>query len=145
VDLLDRSERRASVWRKRLASEFRFVSHAPLVMASATTGEGVGEVLPAALEVVGQRRVRVPTNELNRMLREAFVEHPPPSYKRRRLALKYATQASSDTPTFVLFVNDVDLLHFGYRRYLEKRIRRHYGFAGNPIRIVLRASRDRDS
>jgi len=72
------------------------------------------------------------------------VEHPPPSYKGRRLALKYATQASSDTPTFVLFVNDVDLLHFGYRRYLENRIRRHYGFAGNPIRIVLRASRDRD-
>jgi len=144
VDLLERGERRASLWRKRLASEFRFASHAPVVMASATTGEGVGEVLPVALEVVGQRRIRIPTNELNRLLREAFLERPPPSYKGRRLALKYATQASSETPTIVLFVNDVNLLHFAYRRYLENRIRRQYGFAGNPIRIVLRAGSDRD-
>ena len=112
-------------------------------MVSSLTGEGVGEVLPVALEVVGQRRVRIPTSELNRLLREAFLEHPPPSYKGRRLALKFATQASSDTPTIVLFVNDVGLMHFGYRRYLENRIRKQYGFAGNPIRIVLRAATDR--
>src|SRR5207237_1327509 len=137
-------ERLSSLWQKKLASEFRLVSHAPVVMASATTGEGVGDVLPVALEVVGQRRIRIPTNELNRLLREAFLERPPPSYKGRRLALKYATQASSETPTIVLFVNDVNLLHFAYRRYLENRIRRQYGFAGNPIRIVLRADSDRD-
>jgi GTP-binding protein len=142
VDQLERPERRASLWQKKLASEFRFVSHAPVVMVSALTGEGVGEVLPVALEVVGQRRVRIPTSELNRLLREAFLEHPPPSYKGKRLALKYATQASSDTPTIVLFVNDVGLMHFGYRRYLENRIRRQYGFAGNPMRIVLRASKE---
>jgi GTP-binding protein len=142
ADLLERPERRASLWRKKLATEFRFVAHAPVVMVSALTGEGVDEVLPVALEVVGQRRVRIPTSELNRLLREAFLEHPPPSYKGRRLALKYATQASSDTPTIVLFVNDVGLMHFGYRRYLENRIRRQYGFAGNPMRIVLRSARE---
>jgi GTP-binding protein len=144
ADLLEGGERRPALWRKKLAAEFRFVSHAPVVMTSAITGEGVGEVLPVALEVVGQRRVRIATNELNRLLREAFLEHPPPSYKGRRLALKYATQASSDTPTIVLFVNDVNLMHFAYRRYLENRIRKRYGFAGNPIRIVLRAAKDRE-
>jgi GTPase len=143
ADLLERPDRRPAVWRKKLAAEFRFVAHAPVVMISALTGEGVVEVLPAALEVVGQRRVRIPTNDLNRYLREVFLERPPPSYKGKRLALKYATQASSDTPTVVLFVNDVNLLHFGYRRYLENRLRQRYGFAGNPIRIVLRAGEER--
>jgi len=75
ADLLEGGERRPALWRKKLAAEFRFVSHAPVVMTSAITGEGVGEVLPVALEVVGQRHVRIATNELNRLLREAFLEH----------------------------------------------------------------------
>jgi GTPase len=104
----------------------------------------VAKVLPAALEVVGQRHLRVPTNELNRVLREAFLRRPPPSFHGKRLILKYATQAASETPTFVLFVNDVNLLHFSYRRYLENRLRERFGFAGNPIRIVLRSSEAQD-
>ena len=140
VDLVEPAQRRVADWERRLRAEFRFVRHAPVVTVSALTGQGVGRVLPAALEVVGQRRLRIPTNELNRVLREAFLERPPPSYKGRRLTFRYATQASSETPTIVLFVNDVGLLHFGYRRYLENRLRERYGFAGNPLRIVLRAS-----
>jgi GTP-binding protein len=143
VDLLEGPQRRASDWEKTLRAEFRFVRHAPVVMISALTGLGVNRVLPTALEVVGQRRTRVPTNELNRMLREAFLERPPPSFKGRRLVLRYATQASSETPTIVMFVNDTGLLHFSYRRYLENRLRERFGFAGNPLRIVLRASHER--
>jgi GTP-binding protein len=101
-------------------------------------------VLPAALEVVGQRRVRVPTNELNRVLREAVLLRPPPTSKGRRLSLKYATQAASETPTFVLFVNDEKLLTVSYRRYLQNRLRERFGFTGNPIRIVARTSEGRD-
>ncbi len=100
-------------------------------------------MVPVALEVVGQRRVKMPTNELNKVLREAFVDHPPPSYKGRRLKLGYATQSKSETPTVVLFVNDIGLLHFSYRRYLENQIRRHFGLIGNPLRIVLRAREER--
>jgi GTP-binding protein len=144
VDLMERPERRANYWSNQLRSEFRFVPHAPVVTISALTGEGVAKVLPAALEVVGQRRVRVPTNELNRVLREAFLRRPPPSFHGKRLNLKYATQAAAETPTFVLFVNDVNLLHFSYRRYLENRLRERFGFAGNPIRIVLRSSEAQD-
>ena len=143
IDLVEGPERRQSDWEKRLRAEFKFVRHAPVVMVSALTGQGVGKLLPTALEVVGQRRTRVPTNELNRLLREVFLDRPPPSYKGKRLVLRYATQAASETPTIVLFVNDVNLLHFGYRRYLENRLRERFGFAGNPLRIVLRASHER--
>jgi GTP-binding protein len=142
VDLVEAPQRRAAEWEKRLRAEFRFVRHAPVVTLSALTGLGVPRLLPTALEVVGQRRTRIPTNELNRMLRETFLERPPPSFKGRRLTLRYATQAASETPTIVLFVNDVELLHFGYRRYLENRLRERFGFAGNPLRIVLRPSHD---
>ncbi len=139
IDLVDPERRKARDWERALRSEFRFVPHAPVVIVSAKTRTGVHRVLPTALEVVGQRRIRVPTSELNKVVREAFLEHPPPSYKGRRLQLKFATQAASETPTFVLFVNDVGLLHFSYRRYLENRLRERFGFAGNPMRLVLRA------
>ena len=139
MDLVEPERRRAKDWEQAIHAEFRFVPHAPVVTISAKTRLGVHKLLPTALEVVGQRRIRVPTNELNRMLREAFLERPPPSYKGRRLSFKFATQASGETPTFVLFVNDTELLHFSYRRYLENRLRANFGFAGNPIRIQLRA------
>jgi len=83
--------------------------------------------------VVGQRRIKMPPNELNRVLREAFLSHPPPSFKGRRLKLGYATQASGEAPTVVLFVNDTQLLHFSYRRYLEKKIRDRFGLFGKPV------------
>ena len=95
--------------------------------------------MPAALDVVGQRRVKMPPNELNRLLRDALEEHPPPSYKGRRLKVGYATQAGSEAPTVVLFVNDTGLLHFSYRRYLEKKIRDRFGLIGNPLKLVLRS------
>lgn len=138
TDLVEGERKAVAAWRQEVAGQFKFVPHAPVVMISAKTGAGVRNVLPAALEVVGARRVRVPTNELNRLLREAFSERPPPSFKGRRLQLNFATQAQSETPTIVLFVNDVNLLHFSYRRYLENRLRERFSFAGNPIRIVLR-------
>jgi len=142
IDLVEGPQRQLSGWEKKLRTEFRFVRHAPVITISALTGQGVERVLPTALEVVGQRRTRVPTNELNRLLREAFQARPPPSFKGRRLVLRYATQAGSETPTIVLFVNNVNLLHFGYRRYLENRLRERFGFAGNPLRIVLRPSHE---
>ena len=140
IDLVEPDLRRAAAWRDGLSRAFKFAPDPPVVTCSARTGEGIARILPAALEVVGQRRLRVPTNELNRVLREAFVLRPPPSFRGKRLSLNFATQASSETPTFVLFVNDVTLLHFSYRRYLENQLRARFGFAGNPIRIVLRPS-----
>jgi GTP-binding protein len=141
IDLVEPAQRTPSYWRKALAGEFKFATFAPVVTVSARTKEGIGTVLPMGLEVVGQRRVKIPPNELNRTLREAFEEHPPPSYKGKRLRLNFATQAAADAPTIVLFVNDTGLLHFSYRRYLEKKIRDRFGLTGNPLKLVLRAAK----
>jgi GTP-binding protein len=139
IDLVEPAMRRPEYWRKALAYQFKFAPYAPVLAVSAKTKQGIGSVLPVGLEVVGQRRVKIPTNELNRVLREAFVEHPPPSFHGRRLKLGYATQSQSEAPTVVLFVNDTSLLHFSYRRYLENRIRQSFGLQGNPLKLVLRA------
>ncbi len=141
IDLVEPALRKPAHWRKIAAAEFKFATFAPLVTVSAKTREGIGQVLPTALEVVGQRRIKMPPNELNRVLREAFLQHPPPSYKGRRLKLGYATQASAEAPTVVMFVNDTELLHFSYRRYLEKKVRDRFGLIGNPLRLVLRAAK----
>ena len=143
IDLVEPDQRRAAHWQKALVSKFKFASFSPVVAVSAKTKEGVTTVLPMGLEVVGQRRVKMPANELNKVLREAFVDHPPPSFHGRRLKLGYATQARSEAPTVVLFVNDIGLLHFSYRRYLEKRIRERFALTRNPIKLVLRAGEAR--
>src|SRR5947199_366525 len=95
IDLVDAAARTPAHWRKALASDFKFAAFAPVVTVSAKTSEGIGALLPVALEVVGQRRIKMPPNELNRVLREAFLEHPPPSFNGRRLNLTYATQAGA--------------------------------------------------
>ncbi len=143
VDLVEPAQRKAAYWSTELRRRFKFAPFAPVVTVSARTKEGIESVIPAALEVVGQRRIKMPPNELNKVLRQAFVDHPPPSYKGRRLRLGYATQAASESPTVVMFVNDVGLLHFSYRRYLEKAIRERFGLQGNPLKLVLRAGTDR--
>ncbi len=154
IDLVAPAERTPAHWRKALAGEFKFATFAPVVAVSAKTREGIGSVLPTALEVIGQRRIKMPPNELNKVLREAFLEHPAPSYKGRRLRLTYATQAAGraqgahradEAPTVVLFVNDTGLLHFSYRRYLEKKIRDRFGLMGNPLKLVLRSEESRRS
>ena len=141
IDLVEPEKRKPAYWRKALGSDFKFATFAPVATVSAKTREGIGSVMPTALEVVGQRRVKMPPNELNRVLREAFQLHPPPSFKGKRLKLAYATQAAAETPTVVLFVNDTGLLHFSYRRYLEKKIRDRFGLIGNPLRLVLRSEK----
>jgi len=145
IDLVEPEMRKVAYWRKELLKDFKFAPFAPIVAISAKTREGIGTLIPSALEVVGQRRIKMPPNELNKVLREAFLEHPPPSYKGRRLKLGYGTQAGTETPTVVIFVNDIGLLHFSYRRYLEKKIRDRFGLFGNPLKLVLRAGGDKRS
>ena len=143
IDLVEPAERKPAHWRTVLGKNFKFAPFAPVVAVSAKTKEGIGGIMPAALEVVGQRRIKMAPNELNRVLRDAFLSHPPPSFKGRRLKLGYATQANGEAPTVVMFVNDTGLLHFSYRRYLEKKIRDRFGLIGNPLKLVLRSDTDK--
>jgi GTP-binding protein len=105
---------------------------------SAKTGQRVGRVLETAIDIWGERRKRVPTGELNRLLSAATERNVPPMVKGRRPKLFYATQAAVAPPTFVFFANDAAAVHFSYRRYLENRLREAFGFDGTPVRLIFR-------
>ena len=137
-DLLPPEERDDKAWRQKVDRSFQFLPGAPVVYASAKTGRRVEDMLPAAMAVADARNRRIPTGEMNRLLRDALASHPPPAHKGRQPKVMYAAQGKERTPTFVFFVNDPDLLHFSYKRYLENRIRDVYGFAGVPLRTVFR-------
>jgi GTP-binding protein len=97
-----------------------------------------------ALAVSSEQNRRIPTPTLNELIKEATVTTPPPSDRGRRLKISYATQTAVKPPTFVLFVNDPDLLHFSYARFLENRLRDVYGFTGTSLRIVCRKKSGED-
>ena len=115
-----------------------FLDFAPAVSISAKTGQRVERVLELAVDVWGERRKRISTGELNRLLTDAVARQAPPAVKNRRPRLYYATQAGIEPPTFIFFANDAALIHFSYRRYLENRIRDVLGFHGAPIKLVFR-------
>jgi GTPase len=137
-DLVEKDERTFDEYADRIRRDVPFLDFAPVVAISARTGQRVGRVLEAALEVAAARRRRVPTAELNRVLSEATFRHPAPPVRNRRPRLYYATQASIEPPTFVLFASDAGNVHFSYKRFLENALRGAFGFAGTPIRLVFR-------
>ncbi|MHB1638311.1 MAG: ribosome biogenesis GTPase Der [Candidatus Dormibacteria bacterium] len=140
-DLLDADERQDRSLLRELRSAYDFAPGTPFLFTSATTGRGIARVLPAAFALGEARALRIGTPALNQFLREAMIRRPPPSGRGgRRLHLYYAVQARSRVPTFALFVNDPELLHFSYARYLENQLRDQFGFAGVPLRLRARKS-----
>jgi len=127
-----------SQYAKGVRQAFRFIPYAPLLFVSALMGRRVDTVLETALRVYQERLHRVSTSGLNKLLREVVASHSPPSKGGKRLRFYYATQAEVDPPTFVFFVNDPQLVHFSYRRYLENRLRETFGFEGTPLRFYFR-------
>ena len=121
-----------------IQNEVPFLDFAPVVSISAKTGQRVGRVLELAIDIWGERRRRIATGELNRVLRAAADRQAPPVVKGRRPKLFYGTQAAVAPPTFVFFANDAASIHFSYRRYLENRLRDEFGFHGTPIRLIFR-------
>jgi GTP-binding protein len=143
-DLIDQERRADPGFLKAIQEAFDFVPGVPVLTVSALEGRNVRRVLDTASAVAAARAVRIPTAALNTLLRDAFLAHPPRHDKGRQLKLLYATQASTPAPTIVLFVNDPELMHFAYARYLENRIRAVFGFAGTRMRIVARARSERE-
>ena len=121
-----------------IRAEVPFLDFAPIVSISAKTGQRVGRVLETAIDIWGERRKRITTGELNRVLLAATERTPPPPVRGHRPKLFYATQAAVAPPTFVFFASDASAVHFSYRRYLENRLREQFGFDGTPIRLVFR-------
>ncbi len=123
---------------RRLRYELNFMDYVPVVFASAKTGLRVDEVMALALRVQEERLTRIPTSEINRILREAVDRQAPPTHAGQRLKIFYGTQVRTDPPTFLFFVNDTKLMHVTYERYLENRIREAYPFVGTPLRLSFR-------
>ena len=138
----DKTDRTFAQYTEWIRSDVPFLEFAPIVSISAKTGQRVGKVLELAIDIWGERRKRISTGELNRVIRAAVERQTPPVVKGRRPKVFYGTQAAVAPPTFVFFANDAALIHFSYRRYLENRLREEFGFDGTPIKLVFR---DRES
>ena len=137
-DLIDPAPTFRKQFERVVRHRMRFAPWAPLRFISAKEGMGIDELLAEALKVGEERRKRVSTGELNAVVQRASGERGPPSVGGRKLKVLYCTQVQAAPPTFVFFVNDASLLHFSYRRYIENRLRRVFGFAGTPLRLVFK-------
>ena len=124
--------------RKEILSDLKFMDYAPVVFISALTGQRVPKVLDTVDEVHASATKRITTGLLNDVLNDAQAAQQPPYVRGRQLRIYYATQSGTEPPTFVLFVNDEELMHFTYERYLENQLRKTFGFEGTPIRFILR-------
>ena len=137
-DVVEKNTQTMVEYTREVRADLQFLDYVPVLFISALTKQRVQKVLPTALEVAAERRYRIPTAELNGVIQDAYHRSPPATKQLRPFRIYYATQASVEPPTFVLFVNDPELAHFSYLRYLENQLRRHYPFVGTPIRIRLR-------
>ena len=137
-DAVEKDTHTMKVYEDRVREALNFMPYVPVIFISAKTGQRVHQVLEMAARVQEERMVRIPTGELNRIIREAMLRHPPQSKQPRPLKIFLAQQVRVDPPTILLHVNDRDLLHFTYERYLENQIRRVYPFSGTPIRFAVR-------
>ncbi|HAW15910.1 MAG TPA: ribosome biogenesis GTPase Der, partial [Clostridiales bacterium] len=118
--------------------------YAPVIFISAKTGQRVDKLWETIVKVHEQAGRRLTTGVFNDMLSEAIAMNPTPQDKGRHLKIYYGTQVSSYPPTFALFVNDKELSHFSYERYLENQVRKNFGFEGTPIRFFLRNKKGED-
>jgi GTP-binding protein len=136
--LAEKTDRTFDEYVSSIRREVPFLDFAPVVSISAKTGQRVARVLEAAVDIWGERRKRISTGELNRLVGEAVRRQQPPVVKGKRPKIFYATQVAVAPPTFVVFARDAASVHFSYRRYLENQLREAHGFDGTPIRLVFR-------
>ena len=131
-------------YKKEIYNKLAYLSYAPIIFISAKTGQRVEKLFDMINEVAKQNALRVSTSVLNQVINEAIAIVQPPTDKGKRLKILYGTQASTKPPTFVIFVNNKDLFHFSYERYLVNQIRKEFGLRGTPIRILVREKKDKD-
>ena len=138
-DAIEKETNTMEQYRKQVLEDLKFMDYAPVLFVSAMTGQRVHTVLDMVSQAYAQYTKRVPTGVLNDVLADAQASLQPPATNGRRLKIYYGTQQHVDPPTFILFVNDEELMHFAYQRYLENFLRKTFDFTGTPIRLVLRA------
>ena len=134
----DRDQRTMTDFTNLIRHEFQYLAYAPIVFVSAKTHQRLNK-LPAMIQTVEKNHQRrIQSAVLNDVLMDALAANPTPTVNGKRLRVYYATQVAVAPPTFVIFVNDPDLMHFSYQRYLENRIRAAFDFTGTPIHVIKR-------
>lgn len=143
-DAVEKDDKTMEAMRTKIYDVLGFMPYAPIVFISALTGQRVENLFSNIDFVADQNAVRLQTGALNDVLTDAVARVQPPSDKGKRLKLFYITQASTKPPTFVLFVNDSELAHFSYIRYIENQIRSAFGLTGTPVRFIIRERKNSD-
>jgi len=141
-DIPEKDDKTLHQFERKIRDNFQFMDYAPALFVSAKTKQRLNRILPLVEHVADQHAMRVVTHVLNEIIQDAVATNAPPSDKGRRLRIQYATQVGVKPPTFMLFVNDPELMHFSYERYIENKLRAAFQFEGTPIRIFTRKKSD---
>lgn len=142
-DLVEKDDKTIYKFTNEVRDKLSFMPYAELVFISAKTGQRVHKVFETIDAVIENCSLRVATGVLNEILTEAMAMKQPPSDKGKKLRIYYMTQVSVKPPTFVMFINDKELMHFSYTRYIENQIRNTFGFRGTPVRFIARERKDK--
>ncbi|ABN52256.1 MAG TPA: ribosome biogenesis GTPase Der [Hungateiclostridium thermocellum] len=137
-DLIEKQTGTLEEYRRTVHEKLGFMLYAPVIFISALTGQRVDRIYGLIKHVADQAAMRISTGVLNDLLNEATAMVQPPSDKGKRLKIYYMTQSSVKPPSFVLFINNMELMHYSYERYLENQLRKSFGFEGTPIKFILR-------
>jgi len=140
----DKDDKSTLRFTEDLRDEIGFLQYAPILYASALTGQRVNRVTELVKYVAEQQSMRIKTSVLNELIRDAVSVNPPPMHKGRQLKILFMTQTGICPPKFILFVNDANLMHFSYLRFIENRLRESYGFEGTPLRFVVRNREEKE-
>ena len=137
-DVVEKDTKTSDHYKAVIEDRLKFMAYSPKLFISAMTGQRVSKIFDMVKEVSAESNKRIPTGILNQVLNEAVAAVQPPSDKGRMLKVYYMTQTGTKPPEFTLFVNDVELMHYSYKRYIENQIRKNFGFAGTPIKFNIR-------
>lgn len=137
-DLIEKETHTLEIYKKQVYNKLSYLSYAPILFISAMSGQRVNKIFELVNEVNQNNKLRVPTGLLNDTLSQAIAITQPPSDKGKRLKVYYMTQVSVAPPTFVIFVNSKELMHFSYVRYIENHLRKQFNFKGTPIHMIIR-------
>ncbi|MFD1955750.1 ribosome biogenesis GTPase Der [Paenibacillus thailandensis] len=143
-DVVEKDDKTMQRFEQTIRDHFLFMTYAPVVFLSALTKSRLHKLLPVINHVAEQHSMRIQTHLLNDVISDAVAINPPPTDKGKRLRINYATQVATKPPTIVIFVNDPDMMHFSYERYLENKIRAAFDFEGTPIRLFTRRKSEED-
>ncbi|WP_177504087.1 ribosome biogenesis GTPase Der [Anaerosinus sp.] len=143
-DLVEKDDKTSLRFTEDLRDEIGFMQYAPVLYTSALTKQRVHRVTDLVKYVAEQQAMRIQTSVLNQVITDATAINPPPSHKGKRLKIYFTTQADIKPPTFIFFVNEPEIMHFSYLRFLENKLRESFGFEGTPLKLIVRGRKEEE-